>query len=507
MDRIEEKIKKLERMIFSKDERALLLLKEVGRELLAEPDYAKNGRFFYLQALASYHFGFMEKFYGQVQSAVSHLIRCEEHGLLSRCYNLFAVNAQRFGILDVAYNYYLLAASFVEDNADALENILINANLGDLLAEMGDYKNAAEYMRRSIPLLKKHKSHPAYNEYLMIFTLNLGLYSLSAGEKKKAEEVMRRAERMMETMPEEVREGTGAWLQILQTQYAYAVGDRKRMRKLLEKTTETIFLQPQFSDLMNDVYRFCTGLIACGEEEGAMRLIQSLEQNQQIYTSAYIRVRFLQLKIGYYKSRRQYRKLKECYETRRVQTKLIETERRRLYAESVKLMDAVVGLAREQELVRQENKKLQAQAEADALTGLPNRFALNRTLEESFRKAKEKKGLFGVGIVDIDSFKEYNDRFGHLAGDECLVAVADALRSFGEQYGIPCFRYGGDEFVLLYGDMEREAILRLEQEIKKNMPVSVSHGFEVVRAESGVKVWDALSGADASMYRNKKKRG
>ncbi|MBR5970661.1 MAG: diguanylate cyclase [Lachnospiraceae bacterium] len=504
---IEEKIKKLERMIFSKDERALLLLKEVGRELLAEPDYAKNGRFLYLQALASYHFGFMEKFYGQVQSAVSHLIRCEEHGLLSRCYNLFAVNAQRYGILDVAYNYYLLAASFAEEEKDAIEQVIVHANLGDLLAEMGEFKKAAACMRRCILMLKKHRDHPSYHEYLMIWTLNLGLYNLSAGEIKKSEQVMKRAEKLMETVPKKVREGTGAWMQMLRIQCALATGDGKRKRALLNEAVETVFLQPQFSDLMNDVYRFCTELIACGEEEGAMRLIQSLEQNQQIYTSAYIRVRFLQLKIGYYKSRRQYRKLKECYETRRVQTKLIETERRRLYAESVKLMDAVVGLAREQELVRQENKKLQAQAEADALTGLPNRFALNRTLEESFRKAKEKKGLFGVGIVDIDSFKEYNDRFGHLAGDECLVAVADALRSFGEQYGIPCFRYGGDEFVLLYGDMEREAILRLEQEIKENMPVSVSHGFEVVRAESGVKVWDALSGADASMYRNKKKRG
>ncbi len=95
-----------------------------------------------------------------------------------------------------------------------------------------------------------------------------------------------------------------------------------------------------------------------------------------------------------------------------------------------------------------------AKAEMDALTGLPNRSAIDRFLQESFAQASAGRH-FGIGLVDIDYFKAFNDTFGHQTGDDVLRIVADTMRGLtrpGDFLG----RYGGEEF--LFGLMSPNAL-------------------------------------------------
>ena len=100
-------------------------------------------------------------------------------------------------------------------------------------------------------------------------------------------------------------------------------------------------------------------------------------------------------------------------------------------------------------LVKQRTHELEQLANRDALTGVGNRHAFNLDLQAQFDDRRQGERSFSLLLMDVDHFKQFNDRHGHLAGDDCLVAVA---RHIGEQAGRGAdrvYRYGGEEFAVL----------------------------------------------------------
>ena len=95
------------------------------------------------------------------------------------------------------------------------------------------------------------------------------------------------------------------------------------------------------------------------------------------------------------------------------------------------------------------NERLLEKSETDPLTRLANRFRLNDYLERAFERTRDDHRAFAVEILDIDYFKEYNDNYGHQAGDARIVAIADELRKM-QSHDTFCARYGGDEFIIIY---------------------------------------------------------
>ncbi|BAO92109.1 sensor domain-containing diguanylate cyclase [Caballeronia cordobensis] len=94
-------------------------------------------------------------------------------------------------------------------------------------------------------------------------------------------------------------------------------------------------------------------------------------------------------------------------------------------------------------------EKLQRLAGTDALTGLCNRRALDRRLDEEWRRARRADQPLSALFVDVDYFKLYNDTYGHAMGDDALTAVADCLQSSTKRPGDIVARYGGEEFVVV----------------------------------------------------------
>lgn len=94
-------------------------------------------------------------------------------------------------------------------------------------------------------------------------------------------------------------------------------------------------------------------------------------------------------------------------------------------------------------------KEIRAFAETDALTGLVNRYGLEKFFEREIRRCRRELHPIAVAIIDVDCFKPYNDRHGHVAGDESLKSVAGAIESAVRRPGDCAARYGGDEFVVV----------------------------------------------------------
>src|SRR6185436_10272258 len=95
------------------------------------------------------------------------------------------------------------------------------------------------------------------------------------------------------------------------------------------------------------------------------------------------------------------------------------------------------------------NRELQRLSSLDGLTGLTNRRRLDEFVETEWLRASRDASPLSVILIDIDYFKSYNDRYGHLAGDECLKRVAMALRNSFHRPGDLVARYGGEEFAAI----------------------------------------------------------
>jgi diguanylate cyclase (GGDEF)-like protein len=95
---------------------------------------------------------------------------------------------------------------------------------------------------------------------------------------------------------------------------------------------------------------------------------------------------------------------------------------------------------------------LEGEAHTDTLTGLPNRRRFDEEFMRAFGSAIRRSSPISVAIIDIDHFKDYNDAFGHQAGDEALRSIAAAIAESVERSGDFAARYGGEEFVVILED-------------------------------------------------------
>lgn len=145
----------------------------------------------------------------------------------------------------------------------------------------------------------------------------------------------------------------------------------------------------------------------------------------------------------------------------------------------------------------------------DQVTGLLNRQAFTKRMEEL---SKSKKA--GVVLMDIDFFKNVNDKYGHAMGDICLHTMGEIIKESFGQYG-QCFRIGGDEFCVLFQEENcrhieeriNDAMARIIAARSKNpaLPL-ISYGYSVYERDSGKSINDSFSEADREMYRCKRKR-
>lgn len=112
-----------------------------------------------------------------------------------------------------------------------------------------------------------------------------------------------------------------------------------------------------------------------------------------------------------------------------------------------------------------ENKTLASEAFTDAMTRLPNRRALDAKLCE-MSEACRGGMMLGALMIDVDHFKNYNDKLGHGAGDACLALIGSALAEVASrEEGVFAARYGGEEFAILVVPGEKERAMRLARAV------------------------------------------
>jgi diguanylate cyclase (GGDEF)-like protein len=124
-------------------------------------------------------------------------------------------------------------------------------------------------------------------------------------------------------------------------------------------------------------------------------------------------------------------------------------------------------------------------ADLDSLTGLHNRRYFHETLAREVDRAQRYQRRLSLVIVDVDSFKEINDRIGHLAGDAVLAEIADRIRQVVRSADIPC-RVGGDEFAVIVPEVEGGQAQQLVGRIQRAVSSQPIARAGRVRVSAGV---------------------
>ncbi|KAF1305074.1 GGDEF domain-containing protein [Candidatus Enterococcus willemsii] len=158
-----------------------------------------------------------------------------------------------------------------------------------------------------------------------------------------------------------------------------------------------------------------------------------------------------------------------------------------------------------------EHQRLEYQLQFDELTGIYNRLGLNVALKAVEEESESNDYI--LAMVDVDHFKQINDRFGHPMGDQCLKDISNILKMNEDEY--LSFRFGGDEFCLLFQDVTMEQAVmvcrKIQQEVQSlayseypDLQLTASFGLSEYRSEVGIT--ELFIRSDYALYKAKKIR-
>lgn len=158
------------------------------------------------------------------------------------------------------------------------------------------------------------------------------------------------------------------------------------------------------------------------------------------------------------------------------------------------------------------NKKLEHDSITDALTGLFNRRRLPKLFSDKLDSCGKEGETIAFVLLDIDHFKQVNDRFGHQDGDHVLAELAEKMREFWQGWNADLFRFGGEEFGIIVCHAEKEALkaqirqfhrIIAEERLHHTLNITLSVGAVIQSALIPTNLDTAIAQADGLLYEAK----
>lgn len=458
----------------------------------------------------------VEHFCKEMMSSIPPMRRIGEWGYVVMAYNMLGIMSLNRGNALFAMDYYIKALSICEKYKLPNLEWIVHMNVGALYLNIEEYQKALEHIESSYKYIIGNKDLDGYIQNLTNVYVGMGKAHLCLDNIALAKDFMKKIE---EECLDSLEELDKIVVYSFKARLYQEQNDTVNRDKVIYKMNDILDSNVPIMDFFDDIYEYLSMLLKIEYFDdlfNALDIVETLTKKTEVKN---LERKLLSLKLKYYKHtnmRAEYMRSSVLfYEI----TECIERENHAMISMLIDMRNNLNILTEANIEVKKENKKLQAKSQTDALTTMNNRFKLNEYGDIAFNNALESRTSFAIEILDIDYFKQFNDNYGHQSGDECIKAVANAIKE-QEQYGkVFTARYGGDEFVIIYEDFTEEEVhnmvLALKNRIVKNaIPHEFSKASNIVTISQGVcydipkngeTLSDYLHEADEMLYRVKEK--
>jgi len=170
------------------------------------------------------------------------------------------------------------------------------------------------------------------------------------------------------------------------------------------------------------------------------------------------------------------------------------TEQVLLYQE---LQEIKLKLEEANETLKLKNEQLLELATVDGLTKIPNRRFFDEMYDKRYKEVSRDKKALAVLMIDVDNFKPYNDHYGHVKGDECLIDIAEVFQKSLKRSSDIVARYGGEEFVVLLKDIDFEGALQVAKSLIQAVEgLNIPHAYSSAADHVTVSIGMAFKGGE-----------
>lgn len=486
---------------------------ESQKELQGEAYDLYLGFAHYYSGEAYYTLNNVEKVLFHISQALGYLEQAGAWELVARAYNLTGITSLTIGNAPFAMNYYMQALSCCRKHGLAVLEHTLLMNMGTLYYNLGEYDRASIYFFDSLHFFEYHQEIEDRFFYLAVDYMGLGRCSL---HNKDLEHAWKYEHCIREICGPHMDICNYSYLTFLAALY-HASGDAEQRDHCIARIQESLNLQIRIMDYFDDFYEYAGLLLEVDEDKQFLNLIRLLDELAVQAKVTNLQRRIRELKIKYYKKTGDTAAYLQETAQFYADTERMERSNRAMMLEMLDVCRVLEEEREEKSQIVAQNQQLTEKSETDALTGLANRFRLRHHSEKQFERAAVEHMAMAVEILDIDYFKQYNDNYGHQKGDGCICMVADQLKRIAQSEGVSVYRYGGDEFVVIYEDLTKERVQQIAEELKQGIrSMHVEHAYskasDIVTISQGI-CWgyptdgqtmaDYLRVADANLYQVK----
>ena len=513
----DQRLAEAKRLRFSDPQRVTEICQDLASEALEEKNYNLCGVAEFLCGDAYYTLADPDNCLTHLHQASEFLNQAENWQKLGECYVLMGMLLENQGDNSSAFNSFHAAMEVLQDNPDHyFLGAQVFENYSELCDRMGSLEDGLYYAKKSLNYSVKITDPTAYYYATGIVLAELVLFDVRLNNLKEAkhyldqlDELHRAKLNITESDEFTVFEDSKFNEEVARFIYYHEAGEKDAARIHFEEISRLFHR----SDYGIDYFWISIILLQFLYDKGCLRLmkeiINGMSERLNGKGMAGLQIKLSRLKLNLYDQEGDFKSVYKEMKTYLHYTDINQQNENHI-------LHLLRGLDDDLYHYRKNNQKLLEQVNTDELTGLNNRRKYDEISYKKLNECLEEDKPFGIELLDIDRFKSINDNHGHKTGDECLMLLADALANI-ETENVTAFRYGGDEFVVLYVGMTDKEIKGVADRIRDNvqeilkesrMPnFTVSQGIVNGIPCANNRIWDFVTCADNTMYNVKSKGG
>lgn len=390
-----------------------------------------------------------------LKNSLKYLELEESSELIARANNILGLIASNKDDFSSALNYFLSCIKICDKHGHTYVKGMASCNIAVLFQMLQSYEEAVKYFRQAIDLFSSIDDNETAKVYSASINTNIFecLYKLKdvQGMGKTLEKIKENREFI----------DPAFLINLYESIYNTVLGDTKSIDSLINEAVEESLAEDEVFDNLDNYQLLCEFLIENRYMDSLGRVLDLIESRVSDKLLPKMQINFVKYRMLFYKEKGNLDGfMKKSFEYVTLYEKVTS-----IYHESI---TESLNLRLYIEELKEKEDSYKKDAVTDNLTRLFNRNGLEEEAYSLLKEAKSKTSHVASFIIDIDYFKQYNDHYGHVMGDECLKNVAKVIREVCDSHCISA-RFGGDEFVIICADVSEKWVKEVASAIIENV--------------------------------------